>query len=127
MPVNRREVGIGLGAAAMLAAAAPGALAATDSYRMYVGSYTVPKGKAAGIVCLSLDRSTGQMSRLSETPGVNPSWLAVSQDRRFLYASNEISDFQTALSGSATAYAIAPDGQLQELNRQASGGVSPAA
>src|SRR5690242_12761239 len=73
-----------------------------DSYLMYVGTYTGPASK--GIYAYRFDAATGQSTSLglaAET--VNPSFLAVDRSRRFLYAVNEIADYQGAKSGGLSA------------------------
>jgi 6-phosphogluconolactonase len=128
MPVSRRELAMGLAASAMLAVAprAARAQAAGDAYTVFIGTYTIPKGKAAGIVGLSLNKATGEMAQISETPATNPSFLALSKDNTRLYASNEVREFEGKPSGYVTAYEVLADGRLRELNKQPSNGVSPA-
>src|ERR1700720_1721388 len=76
-----------------------------NSYLMYVGTYTGPASK--GIYAYRFDAATGQTTPLglvAET--ANPSFLAVDPSRRFLYAVNEISDYQGEKSGGVSAFAI---------------------
>jgi 6-phosphogluconolactonase len=54
-------------------------------HRIFIGTYT--KGKSRGIYSVTLDRSTGALGApevAAEAP--NPTFLALSPDRRFLYA-----------------------------------------
>lgn len=104
---------------------AVGATGAPDAVRYaYVGTYThdAPGGTAggppsAGIHVMAL-RSEGW--RLVQVmPSDNPSFLAVHPSRRFLYAINEIDQWEGLPRGTAEAYAIdAADGRLRFLNRQ---------
>lgn len=128
MAVNRRELGLGLGASALMAAAAGAARAQTagDTWTVFIGTYTIPKGRASGIVGLTLNKATGEMIEISETPATNPSFLALSKDGTRLYASSEVREFEGKPSGYVTSYAVSADGHLKELNKQPSNGVSPA-
>lgn len=126
MQIDRRAFAAGLGALAAAGVSANRARAAADAWTVFVGTYTVPKGKAAGIVGLSLDKATGEMTQVSETVARNPSFLALNSARTRLYASNEVRDFEGQPSGYVTAYEVLPNGGLRELGKQPSNGVSPA-
>jgi 6-phosphogluconolactonase len=95
------------------------------SYLVYVGTYTGPTSK--GIYGYRFDATTGQATSLglvAET--VNPSFLAIDPSRRFLYAANEISDYQGQKSGGISAYAIdSKSGKLTFLNEVSSRGAGP--
>src|SRR3984893_3251596 len=76
--------------------------ASRSSYLMYVGTYTGPDSK--GIYAYRFDAATGQatpVGLVAET--VNPSFLAIDPTQRFLYAANEISDYQGHKSGVISA------------------------
>ena len=81
----------------------------------YVGSYTSQDGGGDGIALADLD--AGTMRTVAEAP--DPSFLALSEDGRFLYATLELAE------GQIGAYAVHDDGTLTELNRQPSHGESP--
>ena len=91
--------------------------ASKGSYLMYVGTYTGPESK--GIYAYRFDTATGQatpVGLVAET--VNPSFLAIDPDRRFLYAANEVSDYQGQKSGAVSAFAIdRRSGKLTFLNQ----------
>lgn len=91
---------------------------------VYVGTYTGPKSK--GIYRMHLDLATGQLSPAevaAETP--SPSFLALHPSGRFLYAANEVADFQ-GKNGSISAFALDPKtGGLTFLNKQSSHGDGP--
>jgi 6-phosphogluconolactonase len=95
------------------------------SYLVYVGTYTGPASK--GIYAYRFDAATGQATSLGlvgET--VNPSFLAIDPSRQFLYAANEISDYQGQKSGGISAFAIDPkSGKLTFLNEVSSHGAGP--
>ena len=100
--------------------------AATKSkYLVYVGTYTQKKSK--GIYAYRFDPATGQLTSLGlAAESVNPSFLAVDPSRRFLYAVNEISQYEGRSSGGVSAFAIAPGtGKLTLLNEVPSGGAGP--
>ncbi|MCI0420866.1 MAG: lactonase family protein, partial [Acidobacteria bacterium] len=85
---------------------------------VYFGTYTGPKSK--GIYLSRLDLASGKLSAptlAGETE--QPSFLALHPSQRFLYAVNETG------TGQVSAFAIAADGKLTLLNRQASGGAAP--
>lgn len=94
-------------------------------YLMYVGTYTGPASK--GIYAYRFDASTGRATPLglaAET--ANPSFLAIDPTQRFLYAVNEISDYQGQKSGAISAFAIdRKSGKLTLLNQVASHGAGP--
>jgi len=90
----------------------------------YIGTYTGKKSK--GIYAFRLD-SSGKMTSpmlVAETP--NPTFLAIHPNQRFLYAANEIGNFEGKKSGAVTAYAIdSSSGKLTVLNQRTSGGDGP--
>ncbi len=94
-------------------------------YLVYVGTYTEKASK--GIYAYRFDPATDQLTSLglaAET--VNPSFLAVDPTRRFLYAVNEISQYEGRSSGGVSAFAIAAEtGKLTFLNEVPSGGAGP--
>lgn len=103
--------------------------------RMYVGTYTSPirfgtgqilEGKGKGIYELFLDTESGKLTDprlLNET--VNPSYLVLTANRRFLYAVNELKEYNGLTSGAVSSFAVLPDGSLSFLNQQATLGTDP--
>ena len=96
-----------------------------DSYLVYVGTYTGPVSK--GIYAFQFDTGSDKATSLGlMTETVNPSFLAIDPSKKFLYAVNEISNYEGKKSGSITAFAIdGKSGKLAFLNRVASGGSGP--
>ncbi len=103
---------------------------------IFVGTYTQPilfgtgqilEGKGKGIYRYELDLESGMIRQMDETPDVvNPSYLVVSPDHRFLYAVNELKEFEGKKSGSVSAFSIDPDTLgLTFLNRRATFGTDP--
>ena len=92
---------------------------------VYVGSYTT--GKSEGIYLYRLNLSTGELRHVATTKGVvNPSFLALAPNRRYLYAVNEVGDFAGKKSGAVSAFAVDQlTGELRLLNQQASLGADP--
>jgi len=111
-------------AASLLGLAALSAQA--QSYLMYVGTYT-DHTASKGIYAFSYDANAGRFDPLglaAETK--DPSFLAASSDGRFLYAVNELSDFEGKKSGAVSAFRVDPGtGKLAFLNQVASRGADP--
>ena len=90
---------------------------------LYIGSYTQPPaGRAPGIHVLRLDQTTGALTQVGVTAGVqNPSYVALDPSRRFLYAVNELRP-----AGTVSAFAVEPaSGELTFLNQQPTHGADP--
>jgi 6-phosphogluconolactonase len=110
--------------AAVLCALASASVAASAEYHVYIGTYTGPESK--GIYRFHFDTRTGKLTPAgvaAETP--SPSFLALHPNRRFLYAVNEVAEFQGEKGGMVSAFAIAPDGSLTSLNQVSSRGAGP--
>ena len=101
------------------AAGGPGAATRRTPMFAYVGCYTSKErnGKGEGITVYRIDPATGQWSEVQVVRElVNPSWLTLDRQQRFLYAAH-------GDGGEATAFAIDRDGgRLSLLNRQATDG-----
>lgn len=103
---------------------------------VYVGTYTEPirfgtgqilEGKGRGIHILRFDLETGALAPCGLAEGVrNPSYLAFHPSRRFLYAVNELKEFEGTASGAVSAFALEPEtGELTFLNSRATHGTDP--
>lgn len=111
--------------------AAP-AYAATE--RAYIGTYTAEPGQrqphnhGEGIYLVDVDTATGMLSNVrlvAKTP--SPSWISLSPDGKYLYAGNEIGNFNGGKSGSVSAFAVdKSSGKLTFLNAVSSEGAGPA-
>lgn len=90
---------------------------------VFVGSYTGDKGgEGEGIALLRRDPATGVLTPLgvaARTP--SPSFLAQHPTLPVLYAVNELES-----DGTVSAFTVAPDGSLEPLAVQPTGGSDPA-
>lgn len=107
-----------------LAAFGNGSRVLAAEYRVFVGTYTGKESR--GIYSFSLDASKERIGALGlAAEAENPSFLAIHPNRRFLYAVNEVNEFDGEASGAVVAYQIRPDGSLLFLNQAATGGGAP--
>lgn len=93
-----------------------------DKAWVYVGTYTGDKSK--GIYLYRLDMASGQLQEVGlAAEVVNPTFLAIHPNGRFLYSAGEIGNFQGKPTGVVSAFAIdRATGKLTLLNQQPSGG-----
>jgi 6-phosphogluconolactonase len=100
--------------------------AAKSQYIAYVGTYTT-KTSSKGIYAYKFDAEKGQLTSIgvaAET--ADPSFLAVHPNGKYLYAVNEIGNFNGGTSGAVSAYAIdAKTGALKFLNQVSTRGAGP--
>ena len=91
---------------------------------LYIGTYT--DGKSEGIYHLKFNLETGYLSdSIVAFKTSNPSFLAYSPDKNYLYAVGETNDFSGTNSGYVSAYKVLGNGQLQLLNQVSSYGAHP--
>src|SRR5271169_3259370 len=113
---------------ALCALSAPGVAteAARQKYLFYVGTYTDHGSK--GIYSYRFDSATGKSTSLGlAAESANPSFLGIASSGRFLYAINEIAQFNGQPTGSVSAFAIQTNtGKLMLLNQVPSRGEGPA-
>jgi 6-phosphogluconolactonase len=93
---------------------------------VYVGTYT-NNGRSEGIYVCRLDLSSGELKQIDVARGVvNPSFLTLDPKGRFLYAVNEVKEFEGKASGAVSAFSIdSATGGLTLVNQQSSGGSGP--
>jgi 6-phosphogluconolactonase len=91
----------------------------------YIGTYTGQRSK--GIYYGALDKITGKIELKGlAAQTVNPSFLAIHPNKKFLYAVNETSNVQGKRQGGLIGFAIdEKTGELKELNQTLSGGTGP--
>ncbi len=96
-------------------------------YLFFAGTYTEGGSKSKGIYAFSFDAATGQSTPLGlagET--TNPSFLALHPNGRFLYAVNEVGNYNGPNSGGVSAFSIdRSTGKLTFLNEVPSRGADP--
>ncbi len=96
---------------------------------VYIGTYTERTPNASkGIYAARFDPATGKLSTPTLVAELeNPSFVAVSRDRRFLYAVSEVgtADASGKKTGFVAAYSIGAGGKLMLLNRVPSNGADP--
>lgn len=98
-----------------------------DKYFVYVGTYTQEGSTSKGIYAYRFDPESAQLTSIGlAAQTTNPSFLAVHPNHRFLYAVNEVGNYQGQKSGAVSAFAIdRATGRLTLLNQVASGGADP--
>ncbi len=110
---------------AVLALAAP--VPRDNNYFFYVGSYTGKDSTSKGISLYRYNATTHEVTSLgTAAETTSPSFLAISPNRQFLYAVNEVGDFQGTKSGGVSAFSIDhATGKLTFLNEVSSRGAGP--
>ncbi|WP_349352381.1 MULTISPECIES: lactonase family protein [unclassified Flagellimonas] len=91
-------------------------------YTLFVGTYT--DGDSEGIYTYSFDANTGELSNQKLAAKLtNPSYLAISEDKKNLYAVQETADFDS-LGGGVTAFRL-EKGALELQNSRGTQGAHP--
>jgi 6-phosphogluconolactonase len=91
---------------------------------VYVATYSPVEGE--GIFVASFDPATGNVGALRPTGGLrSPAALVVHPRERILYATSLTMDADQNPTGAIAALAIAPTGELKEIDRRPSGGTGP--
>jgi len=91
---------------------------------LYVGTYN--KGMADGIFVYSFNERTGKLVDL-KIPAVskNPSFLAISANKKYLYAVNELDTLGVDHSGGVSSFTIEKNGKLTLINQVLTFGANP--
>jgi len=107
-------------------AQSPGKPSAKAQSIAYVGTYTT-KTSSKGIYAYRFDPVKGQLTSIGvAAESVDPSFLAVHPSGKYLYAVNELSNFNGEVSGAVSAFAIdAKTGALKFLNQVPTRGAGP--
>ena len=126
---RRAFLAIGLsGAASLLVAGQTAAQTNKKAKEMllYIGTYT-STGKSQGIYVHKFNAETGKLTPLHTVKDVlEPSFLTIDKSRKYLYAANELLEYEGKKSGAVSAFAIdQKTGNLQFLNKQPSLGDAP--
>lgn len=111
--------------ASMLVWFALDASAAAAETLVFFGTFTNQLSR--GIYVSRLDVATGRLTApelAAETP--NPGFIALSPGGKFLYAANNLNQFNGEKAGAVSAFAVdAATGKLTALNQKSSGGANP--
>ena len=99
--------------------------APSEQFFVYFGTFTA--GRSQGIYVSRFNTATGKLSAPTlAAQSVNPAYLALAPDHRFLFAVNETDHFHGQSSGAVSAFKLdASTGKLGLLNQQPSGGTGP--
>ena len=88
---------------------------------VFVGTYTQPI-----LFCTGQILTSGRIEQKAFMSGVtNPSYLVLSDDRKNLYAVNEVKEFNGMACGAVSAFSVDAAGNLTFLNQQPTGGTDP--
>jgi 6-phosphogluconolactonase len=116
-------------AAAVAVASASSALAQDSSSPLfaYVGTYTAGSGNGEGIYLYQANDVTGELTLVKLAAAVpDPSFVLASRSGKYLYCTNEISNYQGSTSGSVTSFSVdRSSGELTLLNTVSSLGGGP--
>jgi 6-phosphogluconolactonase len=98
-----------------------------EAIRIYVGTYTGVGSESKGIYRLLLEPAKGSLRPEGEpTEAVSPSFLALSQDGKRLFAVNETGDAAADPAGGVSSFSLNPtSGALTPVNRNSSAGAAP--
>ena len=94
---------------------------------VYIGTYTSGKSTSEGIYIYKLNLDSGELKPYKIVKDVvEPSYLAIDKNRKYLYAVNETVEYEGEKSGAVSAFAInQKTGDLEFLNKQPSLGGAP--
>jgi 6-phosphogluconolactonase len=97
-----------------------------SQYFAFVGTYT-SKTDSKGIYSFHFDSDTGQLTSIAVAATTqDPSFLTIAPNEKYLYAVNELGEFDGKKSGAVTSYSLDPKlGKLSQLNQVPSGGADP--
>jgi 6-phosphogluconolactonase len=100
--------------------------AAKGQYLAYVGTYT-SKTTSKGIYAYRFDPEKGQLTAIGvAAESVDPSFLAVHPNGKYLYAVNEVGNFNGGATGAVSAFSIdGKTGALKLLNQVPTRGAGP--
>lgn len=101
---------------------------AAETFWVYVGTYTNSKESPSdGIYRLEFDPADGSLTpRGVAAKSADPSFLAVHPSGKFLFAVNELGEFQGEKAGGVSSFALdAATGELTPINQQSSKGAHP--
>lgn len=99
---------------------------APKRYLAFIGTYT-EKTKSKGIYAFRFEDASGKLSPIGvAAESINPSFLALHPNGKYLYAVNETGEFGDEKSGAVSAFSIdRKTGKFTLLNQVASRGAGP--
>jgi len=93
-------------------------------HKLFVGTYT--KGPANGIFVYSFNDQTGKLKDLKIPVAMNnPSYLAISANKKNLYAVSEVDEVAKGHSGGVSSFSIDIEGNLTFINEVLTNGPDP--
>jgi 6-phosphogluconolactonase len=115
-----------LAIAAVLLWSSPAPAADAAKQWVYVGTYTTVKDGGKGIYRYDFDPATGQLTSAGlVAEAVNPSFLAIHPNGKYLFAVGEF-DGPQGKAGGVSSFRIDPkSGMLSLINQRPSGGTAP--
>jgi 6-phosphogluconolactonase len=114
----------GVVVAASVAAPLPAEEPKPNQPLLFVATYSPVDGE--GIFVATFDENAGTVGALHPTGGLrSPAALALHPKQRILYATAVATDANQKSTGAIAAFAIAPSGELREIDRRPSGGQGP--
>lgn len=124
--ISRRSVLAG--AAAIGAAFLKSGQAQPRSLLAYFGTYTGRGANGQGIYLFNLNLDSGKLTLVKLAAKTDsPGWLALHPNGKYLYSTNEVSNFNGGKTGAVSAWSITrSNGDLTFLNSVSSGGAGPA-
>ena len=95
---------------------------ASSEQRLFVGTQT--SGTSKGIYAYSFDAATGELKQTGLAAEAEmPTFLALSPDRKVLFAANEINQFERKKSGAISSFAVnRQTATLTKINQVSAGG-----
>jgi len=116
---------VGAAGTLLLPACVRAGASGSGSWLVYIGTYG--PAEQDNIWLYRLDAATGTLTRVAGARGgAAPSYLTLDARHRFLYAVNEVDNYQGTPNGGVSAFAISQQsGGLTLLNQQASAGTIP--
>ncbi len=100
-----------------------------DMWSMYIGTYTRKEGHVAGhsdgVYLCTVSKKDGSVNAAAITAEINPSFVAISPDGKYMYCVNETGP-DVDSSGDVVAYQLTENGtRCKYLNRMETGGFAP--
>ena len=91
---------------------------------LFVGTYT--NGDSEGIYTFDFNSKTGELTNKKlVAEETNPSYVAFTKNKQFLYVINEVNNFDAAESGSVSTYALEANGTYKKVNTVSTNGAHP--